>query len=180
MFCEHEWDNCKCLKCGQLPQNADDLVEISDKNWELGTLEEIKEALSPELFTVHVGMNIIGNFQGDGWHSIFTDQSELLPYVSDALTNLGLMEINTAFQEVLSQFPELIRDDESEVPGFLEGAGWEMTDDELSRFSEEDRSKISAYNNLLEKLDDTSDAYFGLEAPAEGWKSILDYIRSIY
>ena len=39
------------------------LVELSDKLWELGTLEKIKEEVSPELFTLHIGMNMIGNWQ---------------------------------------------------------------------------------------------------------------------
>ena len=55
----------------KVPKDAMDLVTVSDEIWKLGTLEEIKEKLSPELFTVHIGMNVIGNHQGDGWWSIF-------------------------------------------------------------------------------------------------------------
>lgn len=55
----------------KIQKNHKDLVTVSDEIWKLGTLEEIKEKLSPELFTVHIGMNVIGNHQGDGWWSIF-------------------------------------------------------------------------------------------------------------
>ena len=44
------------------------LTGISDKLWALGSLEEIKEKTSPELFHLHVGMNrsVIGNLAAGG------------------------------------------------------------------------------------------------------------------
>lgn len=47
--------------------NEDVLVEISDKLWEIGTLEKIKEKVSPELFLLYIGVNMIGNWKEKGW-----------------------------------------------------------------------------------------------------------------
>ena len=41
------------VKC--LDENT--LAELSDKLWELGTLDDIKEKVTPELFTLHICMN---------------------------------------------------------------------------------------------------------------------------
>lgn len=43
------------------------LVEISDKLWEIGTLEKIREEVTPELFLLHIGINMIGNWKCEGW-----------------------------------------------------------------------------------------------------------------
>lgn len=51
------------VKC--LDENT--LAELSDKLWELGTLDDIKEKVTPELFTLHICMNMVGNWQCDGW-----------------------------------------------------------------------------------------------------------------
>ena len=44
------------VKC--LDENT--LAELSDKLWELGTLDDIKEKVTPELFTLHICMNMVG------------------------------------------------------------------------------------------------------------------------
>ena len=47
------------VKC--LDENT--LAELSDKLWELGTLDDIKEKVTPELFTLHICINMVGNWQ---------------------------------------------------------------------------------------------------------------------
>ena len=90
----------------KIPKDDMDLVTVSDEIWKLGTIEEIKEKLSPELFTVHVGMNVIGNHQSDGWWSILDYQQHLIPYIPQVLDKLGLHEIKIAFQKVTSLVPD--------------------------------------------------------------------------
>lgn len=41
-------------------------ARISDDIWQLGSLEEIKKEVSPETFTFHMAVNIIGNWKCDG------------------------------------------------------------------------------------------------------------------
>ena len=90
----------------KIPKNEMDLVTISDEIWKIGTLEEIKEKLSHELFTAHIGMNMIGNHQCDGWGSIIDYQQHLIPYIPQVLEELGLYEIKAAFQNVISLMPD--------------------------------------------------------------------------
>jgi len=80
------------------------LVELSDKLWKLGTLEKIKEEVSPELFTLHVGMNMIGNWKGSGWWGVISEHAELVPFVADTLEAFGLPALKTAFENVISCF----------------------------------------------------------------------------
>ena len=42
------------------------LAKISDKLWKIGNLKEIRENVSHSLFYLHIGMNLIGNWKGDG------------------------------------------------------------------------------------------------------------------
>lgn len=69
------------VKC--LDENT--LAELSDKLWELGTLDDIKEKVTPELFTLHICMNMVGNWQCDGWWYIICEQVKLVPFIPEAL-----------------------------------------------------------------------------------------------
>ncbi len=46
-------------------------ASISDDLWKLGSIDKIKDEVSPETFTFHVAVNMIGNWKGDGWDFIF-------------------------------------------------------------------------------------------------------------
>ena len=61
------------------------LVEVSDQLWKLGSLQEIKEKVSEDLFVVHVGINMIGNWKNDGWWCLICEQAYLVPYIPDVL-----------------------------------------------------------------------------------------------
>lgn len=43
------------------------LAEKSDELWKIGSLAEIKTQVSPELFALHVYVNLIGNWKEGGW-----------------------------------------------------------------------------------------------------------------
>ena len=44
----------------------DAIVTLSDKIWEIGSIDEIRQQVSDVTFTFHVVTNVIGNCQGDG------------------------------------------------------------------------------------------------------------------
>ena len=44
-------------------------------------LDDIKEKVTPELFTLHICMNMVGNWQCDGWWYIICEQVKLVPDV---------------------------------------------------------------------------------------------------
>jgi len=181
--CEHEWVDYKCTKCGQFATD-DDFSLISDNTWELGSLSEIKEKLSPELFTLHIGINITGNFQCDGWHNIFMYQGRLLPHTEAVLDELGLQEIKNSFSKIITRFPKFASDeftcDNCDELKFLYGAYWELPEEELRKYSEEERTKIADYNRLIEELDNISDKYFGYDTPYDGWESVIVYIKKLH
>ena len=56
-------------------------ASISEDLWKLGSIEKIKDEVSPETFTFHVAVNMIGNWKGDGWDYIFYEGRALLPYI---------------------------------------------------------------------------------------------------
>ena len=81
-----------------------ELFKISDKLWKIGRLEEIKETVSPDLFYLHVGINMIGNWKGDGWWFLICEQADFVPYIPTALDKLNLPELKTAFENVIKVF----------------------------------------------------------------------------
>jgi hypothetical protein len=93
-----------------LPKNDDDLVAVSDELWKLGSVDDIKKQVSPELLIAHISMNIIGNHQCDGWASILDHYSAMFPYIPQALEALGLPEIKDEFQNVVTVLPDLSDD----------------------------------------------------------------------
>ena len=91
------------VKC--LDENT--LAELSDKLWELGTLDDIKEKVTPELFTLHICMNMVGNWQCDGWWYIICEQVKLVPFIPEALNALGLFTLKTALKRLYPVFPKI-------------------------------------------------------------------------
>jgi hypothetical protein len=165
-----------------IPSDGDDLVEWSDKIWELGKIAEIEEAVSSELFTVHIGMNVIGIWQGDGWYGIIRDHSELIPYIPNALDNLGLQKIKKAFQEVIVLFPKFTDYNDSKsfsaVYNFVVNTRLPINDERLKQYSKEERSLLSnKFHELMEILDSISGATWGYDTSQEGWDSVIKYIK---
>lgn len=81
--------------------NESKFASISDDIWQLGSLEEIKKEVSPEAFTFHIAVNMIGNWKCDGWHFIFVECNSLLPYISEVLDKLGLLEVKNQFDGII-------------------------------------------------------------------------------
>lgn len=131
--------------------NVEDLVNLSDMIWEIGELEEIKAKINPELFTLHIMINMIGNWQGDGWLGILHYQDKLIPYIPHALSELEFHEIKNSFQEIISIYPN------------------------ISSFSKEERF----FRDKLDVLEDLSDLIWGCNAPSGGWGCVFDYLKKV-
>ncbi|WP_310605014.1 hypothetical protein [Anaerosporobacter sp.] len=164
------------------PKDSDDLLAISEQIWKLGDLEEIERKVSAELFVLHIAINVVGNWQGDGWHGIVRDQAVLIPYITQTLDKLDLQEIKEAFQEVISMFPEFTRfvDDKlyCDIINFITNTRCKVNDERLNQYSEEERSRISKeYHEKMEKLEEISEEQWSYNAPKEGWEPILNYIK---
>ena len=153
-------------------------ASISDDIWKLGPIEKIKDEVSADVFTFHVAVNMIGNWQGDGWDFIFYEGRALLPYIPDTLSKLGLVEIKDAFEETLSVFPDFASDCDEEVytdvMNFLINPRFKVADERLNAISKEERTALSgAYHKGVQRLDDLSEKLWGYRAEEDGWKNVL-------
>ncbi|WP_195599760.1 hypothetical protein [Longibaculum muris] len=158
------------------------LVEVSDQLWKLGSLQEIKEKVSEDLFVVHVGINMIGNWKNDGWWCLICEQAYLVPYIPDVLKIFGLEEMKTVFESIISLFPEYTtfsNEDESyyDIVNFLQNAHFKVNDERLNHISIEKRkAMVRLIHQRLDRLEDITDPLWGYGSQNDGWKSVLDFI----
>jgi len=167
---------------GVIPSNETELAEISDRLWEMGTLDDIKEKVSSDLFVFHVSINMIGNWQGDGWSYIIGDQPELIPYIPLALEALNLQDLKTVFEQTISIFPEFVKfkDDSAycDAINFLKNVCFKIRDERLLKYSEEERTRlVEKYHNCLEELENLTVPLWGYGAERDAWEAVLDYTR---
>jgi len=162
--------------------NEAKLVEISDKLWKLGNLEEIKEKVSPDLFYLHVGMNMIGAWKGDGWWFVICEQADFVSYIPETLDRLKLPELKAAFAKVTKLFPEYTvfkADDDAyyDICNFLQSFSIKVSDERLNNIPKEKRREmVKEMRKNLDVLEEITEAYWSEGAECEGWKQILDYI----
>ena len=106
----------------------DAIVTLSDKVWEIGELSEIKNQVSDAVFAFHIVANVIGIYKGDGWQAIIEENTELLPYISHAMYEIGLDKIGDATKNIEQIFPlnidvfSLDEDQLCEVVNFVRGS----------------------------------------------------------
>ena len=161
----------------------DTLVELSDKLWEIGTLQEIKEKVSPELFTLHIGMNMIGNWQGEGWWGVISEQAELVPFIPDTLEAFGLPALKTAFENVISCFPKdtIFSNDGNycDTINFLQNIRFKVSNERLNAISSEKRKlMVDSIYCYLEELEQLTEPLWGYSGESGGWKTVLDFISA--
>lgn len=175
--------------------NESKFASISDDIWQLGSLEEIKKEVSNEAFTFHIMVNMIGNWKCDGWGYIFAEGHLILPYISGALNELGLIELKNQFDstvfwlkeyfanagvEFLNFEKELNEKAHYDVINFLSNHRFNVEDEKLNYISVEDRKIISQkYKAEIGKLEEISEKIWGYGTEEDGWKIALDYIRKI-
>lgn len=166
----------------------DAIVTLSDKIWEIGNISEIKEQVSDAVFTFHIVANVIGNYKGDGWQSIIEENPELLPYISQAMFEIGLPNVGEATKNITNIFPlkmdVLSLDEEKfcEVVNFLhgirEGKYFTITMGELKGYTQKEREQLtSQYLAVCEKIDNTTENMWDYDSPDnEGWGVVSRYL----
>ncbi|RXZ70382.1 hypothetical protein EPT53_04055 [Fusobacterium necrophorum] len=175
--------------------NESKFASISDDIWQLGSLEEIKKEVSSETFTFHIAVNMIGNWKCDGWHFIFVEYNSLLPYISEVLNKLGLLEVKNQFDGIIFWLKEYFSNggieflnfeqafDEKmhyDVMNFLMNPRFQVESEKLNNISMDDRKLVSKkYKAEIEKLDAISQKFWSYGTEEDGWKNILDYIGKI-
>jgi len=163
--------------------NEIELVKISDKLWEIGNLEEIKEQVSPNLFYLHIAINIIGNWKTEGWWGIICEQAGLVPYIPEALNKLGLPELKVAFESVITIFPEYTIFDPNnstycDIVNFFQNIRFKVQDKRLSCIAQAKRKEmVNQVQRNLDKLESLTEPFFSENSERNGWKQVLDYIN---
>ena len=167
----------------------DAIVTLSDKVWEIGELSEIKNQVSDAVFAFHIVANVIGIYKGDGWQAIIEENTELLPYISHAMYEIGLDKIGDATKNIEQIFPlnidvfSLDEDQLCEVVNFVrgsrEGKYFTITMEELKGYTPEERKQITAkYSEACEKLEDATESMWGYNSPDnEGWGVVSRYLE---
>lgn len=164
--------------------NEDVLVKLSDKLWEIGTLEKIKEEVSPELFLLHIGMNMIGNWKCEGWWGVISEQAVLVPFIPKVLEAFGLYDLKIAFENVISLFPEYTvfsNEDASyyDIINFLQNARFKVSDERLNSIKPEKRKEmVVSIRQRVNTLEALTEPLWGSGAENDGWKQVIDFIAS--
>lgn len=159
----------------------DAIVTLSDRIWEIGNIDEIKQQVSDVTFTFHVVANVIGNYKCDGWMSIVENHADLLPYISSAMCEIGLDKIGEATQNIVNIFPldisTLGSKEFCKVVNFMKGLQTDL--ETLKKYSESEQEKMSEqYFDIIRKLDDIAAELWYYDCPDnEGWGLVSRYLE---
>lgn len=174
---------------GRDVNSEDTLAILSSRIRSIGNLKEIKERVSDTAFTFQVVANVIGNYKGDGWASIIEEHSELLPYVSAAMREMGITEIADATLDIAKIFPSnidlssLSGEEYCELVNFLRGTRigkyFNLTMPNLIRCSQEERKGlVNQYTKTIELLDEMSSKLWSYDSPDNGgWGIVSRYLE---
>lgn len=164
--------------------NEGTLVKLSDQIWSMGNIHQLEVKLSPELFHLHISINMIGNWKSEGWWGIISEQAELIPYIPDALEALHLDHMKKTFEEIIAIFPSytIFSNDEPsycDIINFLQNVRFKVEDERLNRIPLETRKEmVQTIKKKLDQLEDLSDPLWGYGAEVDGWKQVITYIKS--
>lgn len=159
------------------------LAQLSDKLWELGNLDDIKERVSSELFDLHIGINMIGIWKSEGWDSLIGEQADFVPYIPASLQELGLWDIRNVFENAISLFPEdtVFKSDNEEyydVYNFLTSFSYKAQSEKLKAIApEKRRDLVKLLRQKVKLLDELTEQYWSEDSEMSGWKQIFDYIH---
>ena len=162
-----------------------ELTGISEELWKLGSLENIKENVSPEVFYLHVGINMIGIWKSEDWSGILGEQADLVPYIPWVLEALCLPDIREAFEKVIELFPEgtVFKSDSEEyydIYNFLGTFSYKVQNEKFKTIAPEKRREmVKLMRQRVKVLDELTEQYWQEDAEAGGWKRILDYVQKI-
>ncbi len=158
-------------------------TQVSDKLWELGNLDDIKEKVTAELFNLHIGINMIGIWKSEGWDSIIGEQADFVPYIPMVLQELELCDVRDAFENVISLFPEetVFKSDNEEyydIYNFFTSFSHKAKNEELKAIAPEKRRElVKLKRQKVRFLDELTEQYWSDDSDMAGWKQVFDFIR---
>lgn len=165
--------------------NEAKLVEVSDKLWKIGSLEKIKEEVSPDLFCLHVAANMMGSWKGEGWWCLICEHADLVPYIPMALDWLKLPELKIAFENVIKLFPEYTvfrANDETyyDICNFLQSVSIKVNDERLKNIaSNERRALVKQVRQKVNILEDMTEPLWSDSSECGAWEYISASVQRI-
>lgn len=159
------------------------LLKLSDRLWTMGNLSEIQENVTPALFNLHVCVNMIGNWQNDGWWFLISEQAELVPFIPHTLEVLELYELKVAFEHIISLFPNFTvfsnrNETYYDIINFLQNVRFKVADKRLLAISVEERKTlVNSVHKLIDELEELTIPLWGGNAKNNGWFHAIQYIE---
>ena len=157
-------------------------AQLSDKLWKLGNLDVIKEKVTPELFNLHIGINMIGIWKSEGWDSIIGEQAHFVPYISVVLHEFELCDVRDSFESVISLFPKdtVFQSDNEEyydIYNFFTSFSHKVQNEKLKAITlEKRRELVKLKRQRVNLLDELTEQYWSDDSEMAGWKQVFDYI----
>lgn len=146
-------------------------------------MEDIKANVGTELFYLHVGINMVGIWKGEGWGGIIGEQADLVPYIPIVLEELDLSDIRAAFEGVIGLFPQgtVFKSDSAEyydIYNFLGTFSHKVQNEKLKTIAPEKRREmVKLMRQKVRILDKLTEQYWQDDSEAGGWKQVLDYVH---
>lgn len=167
------------------PDHLDETVfaQLSDQLWELGNLDTIKDKVTPELFHLHIGIQMIGSWKSEGWDAIIGEQADLVPYIPVVLKEFELYDVLESFEDVISLFPDgtCFQSDCEEyydICNFLTVFCYKAQSEKLKAIAPEKRRElVKLMRQKVSFLDELTKQYWSDSSEKDGWKQVFDYIH---
>lgn len=167
------------------PNNLDEaaFAQLSDKLWELGTLDQIKEKVTTELFNLHIGINMVGIWKSEGWDSIIGEHADFVPYIPEVLQELGLCDLQDAFENVISIFPKdtVFKSDSAEycdIYNFFTTFSHKAQNEKLQSMDPVKRRElVKLKRQKVSLLDELTEQYWNYDSEMDGWKQIFEFLH---
>lgn len=160
-------------------------AQLSDMLWKLGNLDDIKEKVTPELFTLHIGINMIGIWKSEGWDCIIGEQADFVPFIPVVLQEFDLSDVRERFENVISLFPEktVFKSDNEEyydIYNLLTSFSYKAESEKLKAIAPEKRRElVKSMRQKVSLLDELTKQYWSDSSEKAGWKQVFDYIKNM-
>lgn len=147
-----------------------------------GSLQQIQQAVTSELFTLHIALHTFGNWVEGGWWTIVSEHAELLPHIPAMLEALQMKSLQSAFYDVFDTFPidtVFSSDNDAYVAriNFYENPRFKLQDATLNAIPKEERIRLS--KQMHERID-ALDAATEVQLYAQHedmWNAVRTYIK---
>lgn len=183
------------LEAYQALENEDKYLAIMAEVERLGSFDVLKNELEPNLLTFYMGLNLIGNWQSEGFYFLFAEGYRLLPYLSSTLEALELFDLKKEFDACLTWLGAYFMEkrlvfldfskpiDEAKhykFINFLSNPRFTLSHPVLTKIPKDERKEVcQAYKKHLARLDEIAERYFGYDTEENGFFVLTDFLNRL-